>query len=81
MTNLVFEKALGPDDLLEEVLAHMGIHSGQGVVQEVDVWAAVGSPGQADPLLLASRQVNTLEEGQRGEQRRGEKAKEEEETR
>ena len=37
MTNLVFEKALGPDDLLEEVLAHVGIHSGQGVVQEVDV--------------------------------------------
>ena len=37
---------------------------------------AVGSPGQADPLLLASRQVNTLEEGQRGEQSRAEERRE-----
>ena len=44
--------------LLEEVLAHVGVHRGQGVVQEEGVPLAVHRPGHAQPLLLPSREVD-----------------------
>lgn len=43
--------------LLKDVLPHMAIHSGQGVVQEIDLTVRVDSTGQADPLLLSPRQI------------------------
>lgn len=46
--------------MLEEVLANMCIHSRERVIQDVDVRIVVHCPGQADPLLLASTQVNAL---------------------
>ena len=44
--------------LLEEVLAHVGVHRGQGVVQEEGVPLAVDRPGHAQPLLLPSGEVD-----------------------
>ena len=45
------------DALGEYVLSDVGVHSTQGVVQEVDVAIRVQRPRQADSLLLASAQV------------------------
>ena len=62
---LVLQQTLGPDDLLEDVFAHVGIHSAEWVVQQIDVSVIVHSSGQAHSLLLSSTQVDTLmNEGQ-----------------
>lgn len=42
----------------------MCIHSREGVVQEVDVRVTIHSPSQAHTLLLAPRQVHTLEDSE-----------------
>ncbi len=46
--------------LFKDVLSNMGIDSWQWVIQKVHVGIVIDSPGQADPLLLTSRQVDPL---------------------
>lgn len=48
------------DTLVEYMLAHMGVHSAEDVVQQHDVGVRVHRPRQANPLLLAPRQVDPL---------------------
>lgn len=48
------------DALVEDVLAHMGVHSAEDVVQQHDVGVRVHRPRQANPLLLPPRQVDPL---------------------
>lgn len=54
------QQALWSDDLLEDVLPHVGVHSRERVVQQVVITVTVDRPSQAHTLLLATRQVNTL---------------------
>ena len=54
---LVLEEAA--DALLEEVPAHLSVHSGQGVVEEVEVGLPVAGSSQGDSGTLATRQGNT----------------------
>jgi len=49
---LVFEVAL--DALGEEEVGYVGVHGGEGVVEEVDVGVAVDGSGQADASFLAA---------------------------
>lgn len=55
------EQALGPDDLFEDVLSHMGVHRRQRIVQQIHGTVTVDRPSQVHPLLLTTGQVNTLE--------------------
>lgn len=48
------------DALVEDVLAHMGVHSAEHVIQENDVGIRVDRSRQADPLLLSPRKVDAL---------------------
>ena len=59
-SGLVLQQTSGSDDLLEQVLAHVGIHSRERVVEEVDIPVVVHRPRQADPLLLPAREVDSL---------------------
>lgn len=43
--------------VLKDVLPYVSVHGRQRVVQEEDVLVGVNGSGQADPLLLTSRQV------------------------
>ena len=54
---LVFEETA--DALLEEMPAHFGVHSGQGVVEEVEVGLPVAGSSQGDSGTLTTRQGNT----------------------
>ena len=54
---LVFEEAA--DALLEEVPAHLSVHSGQGVVEEVESGLPVAGSSQGDSGTLTTRQGNT----------------------
>jgi hypothetical protein len=54
------QRAARPQHVVKNVLAHMRVHSGQRVVQQVDVRVSVDCPRQGDSLFLAARQVNTL---------------------
>ena len=57
---LVLEQTVVSDDLLKDVLPHMTVNCRQRVVQQVHVCVTVHGPRQADPLLLATAQVNAL---------------------
>jgi hypothetical protein len=57
----VLQKTILPNDLVEDVLAYMTIDSRQRVVQEVDVRVTVDCTRQADSLLLATAQIDTLQ--------------------
>ena len=57
---LVPQQPLRPDHLVEHVLPHVGVHGGQGVVQQVEGAVAVHGPCHAQPLLLSSAQVDAL---------------------
>ena len=46
--------------LVEDVLANMGVHCAQRIVEEEDVVVAVYRPREADPLLLSATQVDAL---------------------
>ena len=59
-TNLVPQKSLVPDHFLEDVLAHMGVHSTQGIIQHIDVSVVVDGTGQTHSLFLSATQVYTL---------------------
>lgn len=48
------------DDLVEDVLANMGIQGRQRVIQQVHGSLPVHGPGQAQPLLLAPREIHAL---------------------
>ena len=58
--HLSFENSMWPNDPVEEVLAHMHIHSRERVVQQVDVSVLIHGPGQAHSLLLTTAQVDAL---------------------
>lgn len=45
------------------MFGHMGVHSRQRVVQQVNVGVAVQSSGQAHPLPLATGEVDALSDG------------------
>ena len=45
--------------LLEDMLPHMGIHSRERVIQQVELAVGIHSTGQADPLPLSAREVDT----------------------
>lgn len=59
-THRPLEQPTGPDDLVKDVLAHVGIQGCQGVIQQVHSGLPVHGPGQAQPLLLASREMHAL---------------------
>ena len=48
------------DDLLKDVLAHVGVDGGERVVEQVDVGLAVDGARQTDALLLTPAQVDAL---------------------
>ena len=54
------EQPTGPNDLVEDMLADVGIQGRQGVIQQVNGGLPIHGPGQAHALLLAPRQVHTL---------------------
>lgn len=54
------EQAAGPNDLVKDVLANVGIQGRQGVIEQVHSSLPVHGPGQAQPLLLASRESHAL---------------------
>ena len=56
----MFEETLRPDDVLEQVLADVRVHRGQGVVQQVDVGVVVHGTRQTHALLLTTADVDTL---------------------
>ena len=47
--------------VLEDVLAHMGIHSRQGVVQKVHISRLVAGACQGHPVPLPTAQVDALQ--------------------
>lgn len=47
------------DALLKDKLPHMGIHSREWVIQQVQLTVGIHSTGQADPLPLSPREVDT----------------------
>lgn len=54
------EQPVGPDDLIENVLANMSIQGRQGVIQQVYSSLPIHGPGQAHPLLLAPGEIHAL---------------------
>lgn len=58
--HLVSQYTLGPDDLIKDVLTHVGIHSRERIIQQIDIGFPVDGTSQTHPLLLTSRQVQTL---------------------
>ena len=62
---LSLEHSLRSDDLLKDVFSHVGVHSTQRVIQQVDVRLLVDRPGKTHSLLLTPTQVDTLQEGGR----------------
>lgn len=58
--HLVSQYTLGSDDLIKDVLTHMGIHSRQRIIQQIDISFPVYSTSQTHPLLLTSGQIQTL---------------------
>ena len=54
------DAAVAVNDPLEDVLPHVGVDGGEGVVEQVDLGVVVHRPGQAHPLLLAAAQVDPL---------------------
>ena len=54
---LVLEEAA--DAVFEEVPAHLGVHSRQGVVEEVESGLPVAGSSQGDSGTLTTRQGNT----------------------
>lgn len=47
--------------MLKNVLPNVGIHSCQGIIEQVDRSLLVHGPSQAHPLLLPPRQIDSLE--------------------
>jgi hypothetical protein len=60
LPHLSFENSMWPNDPVEEVFAHMHIHSRERVIQQVDISVLIHGPGQADSLLLTTTQVDAL---------------------
>lgn len=54
------EQSARPDDLVEDVLADVGVQGRQGVIQQVHCSLPVHGPGQAQPLLLAPGETHAL---------------------
>jgi hypothetical protein len=57
---LIFETPIWANDSVKQMLAHMYIHSRQGIIQQVNVAVLVHSSGQTHSLLLTTTQVDTL---------------------
>ena len=47
------------------MFGNVGVHSGQRVVQQVDISVTVQGSGQAHPLPLSTGEVDPLQEGDR----------------
>lgn len=45
--------------LLKDMLPHVGIHSRERIVQQVELAVGIHSTGQADPLSLSAGEVDT----------------------
>lgn len=57
---LVSKDSFWADDFIKDVLTHVRVHSGQWVIQEVNISLSVDGPGQAHSLLLPSREIQSL---------------------
>lgn len=57
---LSLQHSLGTDEVVEDVFGHVGVHSRQRVVQQVNISVAVQSSGQAHPLSLTTGEVDAL---------------------
>ena len=57
---LVFEEAVGSNDVVEDVLADVRVDGTQRVVEHVDIGVGEDGARQADALLLSARQVDAL---------------------
>lgn len=53
--HLVSQHTLGPDDLVKDMLTHVGVHSRERIIQQVDIRFPVDSTSQTHPLFLTSR--------------------------
>ena len=51
------EQSLRTNQPVEEMFGHVSVHSTERIVQQVELSLSVGSPGQRQPLFLASTQV------------------------
>lgn len=60
LSHLSLQRPLWPDQVVKDVFGHMGVHSRQWVVQQVDVSVTVQSPCQTYSLSLSTRQVDAL---------------------
>jgi hypothetical protein len=56
----VLEKAVGTDDVVEDVLGHVRVDCAERVVEQDYVGPGVDGPGQAHSLLLSAGQVDAL---------------------
>ena len=63
-TDLSRQHALMSNDLVEDVGAHVTVHSWQRVIKEIEVRLAVRCTCQTHALLLASTQVDALKPAQ-----------------
>ena len=61
--HLALQRPLWTDEVVKDVFGNMGVHSGQRVVQQVDISVTVQGSGQAHPLSLATGEVDPLQEG------------------
>ena len=57
---LLRQETPGPDDVVKDVLADVGIHGAERVVKEIDVRIVVDGSSQANSLLLSTTKIDTL---------------------
>lgn len=62
MHYLVSKDSFGSNDFVKDVLAHVRIDSRQRIIQQVYISRPVDGPGEAHPLLLPTREVQSLYE-------------------
>lgn len=67
MSHLSLQHTLWTNQVVKDVFGNVGIHSGQWVVQQVDISVTVQSSSQTDPLSLATRQIDALWDGEGSE--------------
>ena len=66
LTNLSLQYSIRPDDLVEDVLSNMRVHSTKWVIQEIYVSLLVDCSSQTHSLLLTSTKIDTLKGFGRG---------------
>ena len=58
--NLISQEPIWSNDVVEDVLSHVGVHGTEWVVHQIHIRVLVHSSGQTHTLLLTATQVYTL---------------------